>query len=125
MDSITVKRALDRDAIAEVTRGLILRIELVNLADCIVVERKPGAWTAALDALIRFGESFIDGAAAVNDDARPRLRVHFILLPSRSETRSAKQRSRKGNGTLKHISNFKPSDRLAYERLHSGRILAV
>src|SRR5580700_7234308 len=61
------------------TDGLVLRIEDENLSGGVVIQGKCCAGYI-FSALGRLGKSFVGGAIAVYDDARPRSGVRIVAL---------------------------------------------
>ena len=81
MNSVTLESAIDRNALSKILARLVLRIELINLPDRVVVQRQFCIRSTSFETFIRFGESFIGRAAAVDDHTGPGSRIHMIVLP--------------------------------------------
>src|SRR5438093_13705639 len=81
---------MDRYGISQVSYGLSLRLEIVNLPRRIGIKHQLSA-PHIIRALCRFGERLIDGAAAVDDDARPRSGRFQAVLSSKGVTRGEKK----------------------------------
>src|ERR1700674_5398987 len=85
------------------SRGLVLRVEAVHLADGIVVQGEFGAWRLR-DALGRLGEGLVRAATAVDDDAGPRSGIGHSLLPGQREKGAENQNRRTDQPTLGHVA---------------------
>ena len=102
MDRVFVKRAFDRDALSEITRRLVLSIEIVDLPDGIVIQPQSGARPAFLQAFIRFRKRFIRCTAAVDNNAGPGAGLVAVPLPSGATHRGANQPRKKSDRKLGH-----------------------
>ena len=81
----------DRNAVTQVTDALVLRIEDENLSRGVVIQGK-FCPRYIFSALGRLGKSFVRGAIAVYDDARPRSRVCIVVLSGQRKAGNKKTR---------------------------------
>jgi hypothetical protein len=71
-DRVVVQRAFDGYAISEIWPCLILGVELVDLPDSVVVQRKSATRPAFLETFIGFRKGLLRRAAAIDDNTGPR-----------------------------------------------------
>src|SRR5437867_12711404 len=81
---------MDPYGIPEVSYRLRLGLEIINMPRRIGIKHQLSA-PHIIRALWRFGERLVDGAAGVDDDARPRSGRFQAVLSSKGVTRGAKK----------------------------------
>ena len=88
---VAFERPLHGNAVSQMTDGLRLRVEIVNLPDGIVIQNELCS-RHFLRALRRLGKGFVGGAAAVDDDAGPRSGICHVALSRRAGSGSKIER---------------------------------
>lgn len=79
-DCIALKVTCDRNGVSQMTDRLVLRIQRIKLPDRIVIQNEFCPRATVFGAPGSLGESFVQGAIAVDDHARPRAGGRRIAL---------------------------------------------